>query len=159
MFRERILEEKERQNLSVKTMAYKSQLQLSEETVRRILTAKTADPGINAVLDIAETVGLKPYELFMDATTAQEFKAFLELKLKTDETEAERIRMVAEHENLKVTNAGLVDRIRVLEIELAHKEEIIDIYKSFNKVTQDEIIPLLNYYNKLKRDNEEFIIV
>lgn len=159
MFRERILEEKTRQNLSVKTMAYRSQLQLSEETVRRILTTKTTNPGINVVLDIAETVGLKPYEAFMDAAIAQEFKAFLELKNKADETEAERIRMVAEHENLKATNAGLADRIRVLEIELAHKEEIIDIYKSFNKVTQDEIIPLLNYYNKLKRDNEEFIIV
>ena len=135
MFRERILEEKKRLNLSTKTMVDTSRLQLSEETIRRVLSGKTADPGINAVLDLAETVGLKSYEAFMDATLASEFRAFLELKARSEETEAERIRIIAENESLKATNAGLVDRIRVLEMQLEHKEEIIALH---------------NYYNKLK---------
>lgn len=134
MFRDRVLEEKERLNLSSKTMADKSRLHLSEETIRRILSGKTADPGINAVLDIAETVGLKPYEAFMDATLAAEFKAFLEFKFKSEETEAERIRIVAENESLKATNAGLVDRIRVLEMKLEHKEEIIALHNHYTSV-------------------------
>ena len=138
MFRERILEEKNRLNLSAKTMADKSQLQLSEETIRRILSGKTADPGVNAVLDLADTVGLKPYEAFMDATLAAEFKAFLDLKVRSDETEAERIRIIAENESLKATNAGLVDRIRVLEMQLSHKEELLALH---------------NYYIKLKGSN------
>ena len=134
MFRERILEEKKRLNLSAKTMSDTSQLHLSEETISRVLTGKTVDPGINAVLDLAETVGLKPYEAFMDATLAAEFKAFLDFKFKSDETESERVRIVAENETLRATNAGLVDRIRVLEMQLAHKEEIIELHNNYLKL-------------------------
>lgn len=138
MFRERILEEKKRLNLSARTISDMSQLHLPEETISRVLSGKTADPGIKTVLDLAESVGLKPYEVFMDATLAAEFKAFLELKSSSEETEAERIRIIAENENLKATNAGLVDRIRVLEMKLEHKEEIIALH---------------NYYNNLKSGN------
>lgn len=138
MFRERILEEKKRLNLSARTISDTSRLHLPEETISRVLSGKTTDPGISTVLDIAEAVGLKPYEAFMDATLTAEFKTFLELKSRSEETEAERIRIIAENESLKTTNAGLVDRIRVLEIQLSHKEEIIELH---------------NYYNKLKPNN------
>ena len=137
MFRERILEEKKRLNLSTRTMSDMSQLHLPEETIRRVLSGKTADPGINTVLDLAESVGLKPYEVFMDATLATEFQTYLELKSRSEETEAERIRIIAENEKLKATNAGLVDRIRVLEIQLSHKEEIIALHNHYNKLTQN----------------------
>ena len=138
MYRERILEEKQRLNLSSKTMSDTSRLHLPDETIRRVLSGKTADPGISTVLDLAETVGLKPYEAFMDATLATEFKAFLELRSRSEETEAERIRILADYECLKATNAGLVDRIRVLEMQLSHKEELLALH---------------NYYNKLKPNN------
>ena len=134
MFRERITEEKKRLNLSTRTMSDTSRLQLPEETIRRVLSGKTADPGISTVLDLAETVGLKPYELFMDETLAAEFKVFLDLKSRSEETEVERIRIVAENESLKATNAGLVDRIRVLEMMLEHKEEIIALHNHYNKL-------------------------
>lgn len=134
MFRERILEEKKRLNLSVRTMSDTSRLHLPEETISRVLSGKTADPGISTVLDLAESVGLKPYEAFMDATLATEFKAFLELKSRSEETEVERIRIIAENESLKATNVGLVDRIRVLEIQLSHKEEIIALHNHYNKL-------------------------
>ena len=138
MFRERILEEKKRLNLSTRTMSDTSRLHLPEETIHRVLSGKTADPGIKTVLDLAESVGLKPYEAFMDATLATEFQAFLDLKSRSEESEAERIRIIAENENLKATNVGLVDRIRVLEMKLEHKEEIIALH---------------NYYNKLKTND------
>ena len=132
MFRERILEEKKRLNLSAKTMSDTSRLHLPEETISRVLSGKTADPGVSTVLDLAESVGLKPHEAFMDATLASEFQAFLELKSRSEETEAERIRIIAENENLKATNAGLVDRIRVLEMELSHKEELLALHNFYN---------------------------
>ena len=138
MFRKRILEEKKKLNLTAKTMSDMSQLHLPEETIHRVLSGKTADPGIKTVLDLAETVGLKHYEVFMDATLAAEFQAFLDLKSRSEETESERIRILAENENLKTMNIGLIDRIRVLEMQLEHK---------------DEIIALHNYYNKLKTNN------
>lgn len=134
MYRQRIAEEKKRLNLSARTMSDLSRLHILEETISRFLSGKTADPGINTVLDLAETVGLKPYEIFMDSTLAAEFRAFLELKSKSEETEAERVRMLAENEDLKTTNAGLVDKIRVLEMQLAHKEELVKVYEHFTKM-------------------------
>jgi hypothetical protein len=62
----------------------------------------------------------------------------LELKSKSEETEAERVRMLAENEELKTTNAGLVDKIRVLEMQLAHKEELVKVYEHFTKIKQGE---------------------
>ena len=131
MFRERILEEKKRLNLSTKTISDTSHLHLPEETIGRVLSGKTADPGISTVLDIGEAVGLKPYEIFMDSTLSAEFKAFLELQTRSEATEAERIRLVAENESLKATNAGLVDRIRVLEMQLSHKEELLALHERY----------------------------
>ena len=133
MYRQRIAEEKKRLNLSARTMSDLSRLHILEETISRFLSGKTADPGINTVLDLAETVGLKPYEIFMDSTLAAEFRAFLELKSKSAETEAERVRMLAENEDLKTTNAGLVDKIRVLEMQLAHKNELLSVIDFFLK--------------------------
>ena len=136
MYRERIAEEKKRQNLSARTMSDLSRLHILEETISRFLSGKTNDPGVNTVLDLGETVGLKPYEIFMDATMAAEFRAFLELKSKSAETEAERVKMIAENEELKITNAGLVDKIRVLEMQLVHKEELLKVYEYFTKNKQ-----------------------
>ena len=133
IFIERILEEKKRLNLSAKTMSDISRLHLSEETIKRVLSGKTSDPGISTVLDISESVGLKPYEAFMDATLAAEFEAFLSLKLRDERGEVERIKLTADNETLKATNAGLVDRIRVLEMQLQHKEELLSVYEYFTK--------------------------
>lgn len=133
MFRDRILEEKKRLNLSAKTLSDTSRLHIPEETISRFLSGKTADPGVSVVLDLAETVGMKPYEAFMDATLAAEFRAFLELKSKSAETEAERVKLLADNETLKATNAGLVDRIRVLEMQLEYKTEIIKVYEKFTE--------------------------
>ena len=125
MFRDRINEERKRLNISIKTMSDTSKLHLPEETIRRVLSGKTADPGIGTLIDIAETVNLKPHEIFMDATTANEFQAFLDLKTKNDATEAEHIRVLADNENLKATNIGLVDKVRVLEMQLAHAKDLV----------------------------------
>lgn len=135
MLHERVLEEKKRLGISAKTMSERSTLHVTEETISRFLSGKTGDPGVKTFIDIAGTVGLEPYEAFMDATLAAEFKAFLELKSKSEETEAERVRIVAENESLKITNASLSNKIAMLEMQLAHKEEIIALH---------------NYYNKLK---------
>lgn len=133
MYRERIIEEKKRLNLSARSMSDRSKLHLTEETISRFITGKTADIGVNTFLDMAETVGLKPYEAFMDTTEAAEFRAFRELKTKSDESEAERIKLLADNETLAATNAGLVDKIRVLEMQIAHKEEIIALYEKFTE--------------------------
>ena len=147
IFIERILEEKKRLNLSAKTMSDISRLHLSEETIKRVLSGKTSDPGISTVLDISESVGLKPYEAFMDATLAAEFEAFLSLKLRDERGEVERIKLTADNETLKATNAGLVDRIRVLEMQLQHKEELLAV-KDELLSTKKDLLSLVDFYIK-----------
>ena len=139
MFRERINEEKKRLGILAKSMSERSTLHIPEETISRVLSGKTADPGINIVIDLGATVGLAPHELFMDSTLAAEFKAFLELKSKSEETEAERIRILAENETLKTTNLALASELEKAKMQLGHKEEllklkeeIIDLYKRYN---------------------------
>jgi septal ring factor EnvC (AmiA/AmiB activator) len=70
----------------------------------------------------------------MDATLAAEFKAFLELKSRSEETEAERIRIVAENESLKTMNAALTDKIAILEMQLKHKDELLEVHNFYNKL-------------------------
>ncbi len=132
IIRQRIIEEKERLAISVRSMAERSTLKIAEESIRRIINGKISDPGICTVLDIADTVGLQPYELFMDSTLAAEFKVYLALKSKADESEAERIRMLAENEELKATNLGLSNHIGALEMTVKHKEEMISLYTNLS---------------------------
>lgn len=148
MLRDRVIEEKKKLGISAKTMSERSKLHLPEETISRFLTGKTADPGLSTALDIADTVGLTPYEAFMDATLAAEFKVFLELKSKSEETEAERIRIVAENENLKAINASLTDKIAILEMKIEHKEEIIALH-DYYKTHIERLIKQMEYKTQI----------
>lgn len=131
MFRERIVEEKKRLNITAKSMSERSRMHIPEETISRVLSGRTPDPGVNTVVDLGETVGLAPYEIFMDSTLAAEFRTFLELKSKSEETETERIRIIAENEDLKTINTTLSQKIDMLEIKLAHKEELLALHNSY----------------------------
>lgn len=136
MYRERILEEKKRLNMSTKTMSERSVLHLPEETISRFLTGKSADPHVSTVLDSGATVGLAPYEIFMDATTAQEFRLFLAAKLTN-------IDNAAELELLRIKTAEQEQRITELEAEVAqkaseikHQAKIIKVYDHFIKIDE-----------------------
>lgn len=129
MFRDRIQNEKKKLNISARSMSERSKLHIPEETISRVLSGKTLDPGVSTVLDIGDTVGLAPYELFMDETLAAEFKAFLELKSRNEQSEADVIRLTAEVENLKGINLGLADKIMVLEAEVKSQDKLIEVYQ------------------------------
>lgn len=139
MFRDRITEERKRLRITVRSMSERSKLRLPEETISRVLSGKTADPGVSTVIDLGETVGLAAYEIFMDSTLSSEFRAFLELKSKSEETEAERIRIIAENETLKTINATLSQKIEILEMKLAHKEELIALH-NFYKTHFEQLV-------------------
>lgn len=134
MFRERIVEEKKKLGITAKSMSERSRIHTPEETISRVLSGKTADPGVATVLDLGETVGLAPYEIFMDSTLAAEFRAFLELKSKSEETEAERIRIIAENEELKTINTTLSQKIEKLEMLLQHKNELLELHDFYRKL-------------------------
>ena len=126
MYRDRILEQKKILGISTKTMSERSKLNLPEETISRVLSNKTHDSRVSTVLDIAETVGLAPHELFMDARTAAEFKLFLETRLSD-------IDNAAELEMLRAKTAAQETEIRLLNERLQHKEELLAVYAYFTK--------------------------
>lgn len=131
MFRDRILEEKKKLGISAKSMSERSKMHMPEETISRVLSGRTGDPGISTVLDIGDTVGLAPYEIFMDATLAAEFRVFLELKSKSEETELERIRILADNEELKKTNASLSQKIEKLELQCDYKDKLLELHDRY----------------------------
>lgn len=135
---QRIAEEKKKQGLTNKILAERSKIGVSEETISRITSCKLNDTSLANVLDITDSLGLKPYEVLMDETTAAEFRAFLELKNKSDETEAERIKMLADNENLKEVNAGLTNKLAILEVKLACQDELLLVYRHFTKIKTTE---------------------
>ena len=135
---QRIAEEKKKQGLTNKILAERSKIGVSEETISRITSCKLNDTSLANVLDITDSLGLKPYEVFMDETLAAEFRAFLELKNKSDETEAERIKMLAYNENLKEVNAGLTNKLAILEVKLACQDELLLVYRHFTKIKTTE---------------------
>ena len=131
MYRDRIIEKKKILGISIKTMSERSKLHLPEETISRFLSNKSHDSRISTMLDVCETVGLEPYELFMDAITAAAFKLFLEARVSD-------IDHIAELEMLRAKTAAQEAEIALLKERIQHKDEIIAIH---------------NYYNKLKPNN------
>lgn len=139
IFRERLVEEKKKAGISAESMSARSRLHLAEDTISRILSGKTSDPGICTLLDVCETLNIEPWEIFMDSTLASEFKVFLELKSKNEETEAERIRIIAENEDLKTQNLTLSQKIEKLEMKIEQKDEIIQVYKDCITIVKSNI--------------------
>lgn len=126
MYRKRINEERKRQDLSVKDMADRSALGTTKETISRFLNGEIHDTHLSTLLDMGAAVGLAPHELFMDASTAADFKTFLEAKITN-------INNSAELELLRIKTADQEREIALLEERLAHKDELIAVYKHFVK--------------------------
>ena len=126
MYQERINEQRKMLGISVKIMSERSKLEIPEETFSRLLSSKTHDPRMSTVLDACETVGMEPYEMFMDARTAAEFKLFLETRLSD-------IDNMAELEMLRAKTAAQETEIRLLNERLQHKEELLAVYAYFTK--------------------------
>ena len=124
MFRERLCETKLIKGVSTKTMAQLSVLHLPEETISRVLHGKINDPHVSTILDIGGTLDLAPYELFMDASTAAEFRLFLESKVTNIDNSAEL-------EVLRIQTAEQAHKIELLEEKLRAKEELLSVYKHF----------------------------
>lgn len=129
MWREKVFLEKTRLKISTKTMSERSKLGLSEWTITRILNGRTTSPRIDTVLDIGETVGLSPQELFSETISVVGDKSYADA--------------IAERDALLEANQGLTVRVEtlekenaVLEKELEHKTETIKL--------KDEIIRLMD---------------
>lgn len=136
MWRERIIETKRAKGISTHTMSERSVLRLSRETITRILNATTESPGIDTVLDVAQTVGLSPWELFADPDALIAYQGFLTLRTEFEAIKDERDTLIGEIVALRNEITNLEDKTRSLEakndlltMKLEHKEEVIALQK------------------------------
>ena len=124
MYRDRINEQKKILKISNKIISERSQLKLPEETISRFLSNKSHDAYVSTMLDVCEAVELKPYELFMDAITAAQFKLFLETRLSDMDN-------AAELEMLRAKTAAQEAEIALLKERIQHKDEIISLHNYY----------------------------
>lgn len=132
MYRKRINEQRKILGMSIKTISEHSKLQLPEETISRFLSTKTEhDAYISTLLDVCDAVGMQPYEAFMDAITAAEFKLFLETKLSN-------INNSAELEMLRAKTAAQESEIAILKERIQHKDELLAIHNYYNSLLKKD---------------------
>ena len=108
MWKEKIIEAKKRLGISFKAMAAKTNGQMSERQMIRLLNGESKTPFVDDVLAAGASVGLSARELFEDATTVIDSSGI------ADE--------VAE---LKTTNVALSAEVEMLKREISHKEDLI----------------------------------
>jgi transcriptional regulator with XRE-family HTH domain len=125
MWKDKVIEAKKKQNISAKAIAAKTNGQLSERQVVRLLNGEAKTPFVDDVLAVGAAVGLSARELFEDAN------AVLDATGIVDE--------VAE---LKKSNAVLEAENEMLKREVAHMEQLIAL--------KDE---LLGLYRETRKPN------
>lgn len=138
MFRDRINAEKKKLNISAHTMSLRSKLKIPEETIQRVLSGKTTDPYVSTVLDIADTVGLEPCEIFMDEETSEQFKRFQALKNEVTINNNERDLLSIENARLREDVAALTVELERLKVMLAHKEELLSVHAFYNRMMAEQ---------------------
>lgn len=128
MWLERIIDAKQRQNISTKTMSEKSRI--PENTIKRILTKKTENPYIDTVLSLGEAVGLSAIELFSETTAVLGDSNLVTLQKELERANGIVATLTGEVARLTDENGALRDKVVSLTTEVSvHKDEIISLYK------------------------------
>lgn len=148
MWKDRIIQEKERLRISTKTIAERTNGHLPERTISRILSGETENPRIDTIIELGEAVGLTPKELFADTNvvaatetlvatseklaatteTIAEVKTVLEeVKEAAIVSDAEMLVAANEIEQLKTKLAAADTQIELLKVQIRQKDEIIKL--------------------------------
>lgn len=131
MWRDKILEAKAKKSISTKTIAEISQV--SEKTVSRILKGETPFPPIDRVLSIGAAVGLSERELFSEANLVVANEDLVLLQAELAQLTDKCVRLEAVNVSLTDENDRLRAKLAHQSEILAHKDEIILLYKSLQK--------------------------
>ena len=139
MWREKIIEAKKANNITTKMMSEK--VRLPEQTITRILSGKTATPRIDTVLDLGDSVGLSPMDLFSDTTAVLSDKNMSLVQEELDKANAalsalqtEFASLSEETTELRVKNVTLQAENDMLKMKLEHKEEIIALHNFYKSL-------------------------
>ena len=134
MWKERINEEKKALNISTKTMSERTRGHLPERTITRILSGETPNPRIDTIIELGESVGLTPQELFADTNAVAATESIVDIKENANVVEAERDLTLVENEMLKTKVAALTTENELLKKELQHKDELLALHNYYKSV-------------------------
>ena len=128
MWLERIIEAKQRHNISTQTMSERSNIPVN--TIKRILNGKTPNPYISTVLDLGKAVGLSDIELFSETSAVLGDSNLAELQKELNVAKDLVASLTVEVARLKDENVELRDKNVSLTTQIsALKDEIISLYK------------------------------
>lgn len=134
MWRDRILEAKKEKGITTKSMA--EHTELTEKTVTRMLKGE-AQPYVCNVLALGASVGLSPWEIFMETGCVVGGQDLTTLQADVDRLTAELDALTTEVAKLKGEVASLNAENDLLRLKLEHKEELVK--------HKDDIIALLRH--------------
>jgi transcriptional regulator with XRE-family HTH domain len=139
MWVENLKELKKKSNLSSKQIAEKTKL--PERTIARILAGETDHPRIDTLYNIVTALGGTLNDIFADTNIVVATEKLVEIKDSVDVVEAEKDIVLAENNTLIAENTNLKDQVKtltakieLLELKLAHKEELLAVHNLYNKL-------------------------
>ena len=138
MWLDRIKERRKELNYTIKYISQETKL--PERTVSRIFSGETPSPCVDTLYSIAVVLGLSLDELLADTNSVVGGKHYADLIQENINLTAEVERLNSELALVSVENSVLKDKVGVLtaengilELKLAHKEEIISLHNYYMK--------------------------
>lgn len=126
-----------------KEVSKKTYEQIAEESKTAISTVKhifagDSEPLASTLHRIAKALNVSLDDILADTNVVLSPKRLIEVEEKAEVVEAERDLISIENERLKAENIALMHKIELLEIKLAHKDELLALHNFYNKLKSNE---------------------
>ena len=138
MWRERIIEAKQKLGVSTKTMAERT-MHIPERTIIRLLNGETDNPYVDTVLEVGASVGLTPQEIFSESNLVLGDKDLASLQSELEVIKSERDLLVAQNSILNDKVVTMERELELLKKDLAHKDELIALHSYYKKQIENFI--------------------
>ena len=139
MWLDNLKELKKKTGMSPKQIADKTNL--PERTVNRILSGETDNPYVDTLHRIVTVLGGSLDDILADTKVVVATEKLVEVKETLAEVEgnanvigAERDLIKIENERLKVENANMTTELKLLKMELQHKDELLALHNYYKTV-------------------------
>lgn len=130
MWRERIIEAKQKLGVSTKTMSDRT-MHIPERTIIRLLNGETDNPYVDTVLEVGASVGLTPQEIFSETNLVLGDKDLSTLQSELEIVKAERDLLVTQNSILNDKVVNLEKELELQKKDLAHKEELLALHNYY----------------------------
>ena len=139
MWLENLKELRKKTGMTAKQIAEKTSL--PERTINRIFTGDTDNPYVDTLHRIVTALGGSLDYILADSKVVVATESLVEVKETLAEVEgaanvieAERDLIKIENERLKVENANMTTELKLLKMELQHKDELLAIHNYYKTV-------------------------